>query len=77
MVGELAGVPARMVDQLQQVLGVTFEPGHSAGLRLMSHLWEPLKAQHRPLLLYVLTELLAVAQHVTLAALGFKYKRLR
>jgi hypothetical protein len=77
MVGEeLAGVPAQMVEQLQQVLGVTFEPGHSQGLRFMSHLWEPLKAAYHPLLFYLLMELLAVSQHVALALLGFKYKRL-
>jgi hypothetical protein len=76
MVGELAGIPSTMVDQLQDVLGITFEPGHTPGLRFMSHLWEPLKAQHHPLLMYAATELLAVVQHVALVLLGFKYKRL-
>jgi hypothetical protein len=76
MVGDLADIPSQMVDQLQGVLGVTFEPGYNPGLRFMSHLWEPLKAHHRPLLLYVVTELLAVVQHAVLAMLGFKYKRL-
>jgi hypothetical protein len=47
MTGPLARVPAKMADDLQSVIGMKFPPGHTPGLKFMSHLWEDLRATHR------------------------------
>ncbi|KAF8073253.1 NIFU1 [Scenedesmus sp. PABB004] len=76
MVGELAGEPGRMVNALQEALGVAFAPGYTPGLRFMAHLWEPLRASWRPLALYAGLEAAAAGQRLLLAGLGFRQKRL-
>ncbi|GIL59219.1 hypothetical protein Vafri_13908, partial [Volvox africanus] len=40
------------------------------GLQVMTHLWEPLRASYRPLLLYGITEVLALLCRTSLLAMG-------
>ena len=68
----LGHVPAQMVNQLEEALHVKFSPGYNHSLAFMSHLWEDLQAEYRPLVFYVGMELVAVAGMFAMKGLGFK-----
>ncbi|KAI8474759.1 MAG: hypothetical protein J3K34DRAFT_517850 [Monoraphidium minutum] len=65
-------VPAEMVDQLEKAFDHTFPPGYNERLSFMSHLWEPLRAEYRPLLFYIGMEVVAVCTRQIMASYGFK-----
>ncbi|GLC42878.1 hypothetical protein PLESTM_001392800 [Pleodorina starrii] len=60
------------VARMQSTLGFALPPGHTPGLQVMTHLWEPLRVMYRPVLWYGITEVLAVLCRMVLLALGFK-----
>lgn len=61
-----------MVDSLERAWSITFAPGRTPNLRLHTHLWEPLRFHYRPLLLYVIFELLTWLEHAVLLCCGFR-----
>ncbi|KAG2487353.1 hypothetical protein HYH03_014066 [Edaphochlamys debaryana] len=59
------------VDALAETFNlVDLQPGRTPGLAAMHHLWEPLKASYRPLILYGITELVALLTRALLLAAG-------
>lgn len=71
----LGAEPGRMAAELERIWGHRFAPGRAPGLRFMSHLWEPLRAEWRPLAFYAATELLALLARGAMAAMGFERRR--
>lgn len=63
---------SQMVDDLEACWSLRLEPGYTPGLRFMGHLWEPLKAQWRPLVFYVGTEVLSWFARHMLERWGFQ-----
>ena len=51
---------------------INFLPGYDPSLRFMAHVWEPLRVQHKPLIMYAMTELAARIAHLLLQWMGFK-----
>lgn len=76
MKGDLARIPGQMVDELQLALNTTFPPGYTPNLPFMSHLWEDLRADYRPLCLYLFFEALYGAQRLIMASYGFRAKKM-
>uniref|UniRef100_A0A383VKF9 AB hydrolase-1 domain-containing protein n=1 Tax=Tetradesmus obliquus TaxID=3088 RepID=A0A383VKF9_TETOB len=74
--GGLEGELEDLVCQLECHAGRKVPAGYNADLRFMSHLWDPLRHVYRPLLFYVVMELLAGLCHVVLAAAGFQLQQL-
>eukprot|EP00877_Chromochloris_zofingiensis_P001901 jgi/Chrzof1/11711/Cz06g06140.t1 len=68
----LGHIPSEMVSRLEEVWHLTFEPGYNSNVQFMGHLWEDLRAAHRPLSVYLVTELMSYAGLVILTSLGFK-----
>jgi hypothetical protein len=68
----LGHVPAQMVAQLEEAWGFNLKPGYTPGLQFMGHLWEPLKAQWRPLAFYIFTELFGWFARQLLKRWGFQ-----
>lgn len=62
----------RFVDDVEAAWGVSFPPGFDPDLPFMAHVWEPLRAHHKPLAMFALTELLARAAHVLMFLMGFR-----
>ncbi|PRW60464.1 expressed protein isoform A [Chlorella sorokiniana] len=60
------------VDQVEGAWGVRFTPGYDPELRFMAHLWEPLRAYHKPLFMFLLTEAAARAAQLLLLLMGFR-----
>eukprot|EP00775_Hariotina_reticulata_P003337 gene3337-3613_t len=68
----LGQVPAQMVAQLEEAWGFNLKSGYTPGLQFMGHLWEPLKAQWRPVAFYVSTELFSLFARQLLKRWGFQ-----
>lgn len=68
----LAHIPAQMLDKLEHAWGLVLEPGYTQGLQFMGHLWEPLKAQWRPLAFYLSTAAVGWFATVMLKRWGFQ-----
>jgi hypothetical protein len=69
----LGHIPNQMVERLEAATGNTIPPGYKAGLEPMFHLWQPLRAVPRPLLFYLVAELLALWTYlIATLVLGFK-----
>ncbi|KAF6254461.1 hypothetical protein COO60DRAFT_1627872 [Scenedesmus sp. NREL 46B-D3] len=65
-----------LVCQLERHAGCKLPEGYNSELRFMCHLWDPLRHIYRPLVFYVVMELLAGLCHVVLAAAGFQLQQL-
>lgn len=56
---------SEMVDELEDCWGFKLQPGYTPGIKFMGHLWEPLKAQWRPLVFYIGTDTISwLARHL-------------
>jgi len=76
---EAAGVKhllVEMVDRLEVEWCYKFPPGYTEGAKFMSHLWEDLKAQYRPLAFYLATEAAAHFSWAVMRLMGFSCHRL-
>lgn len=60
------------LDDVERAWGFRFAPGYDPHLPFMCHLWEPLRAYHKPLVLFALTELAARTAHVLMWLMGFR-----
>lgn len=58
--------------QLEQQTGICLPDGYNADVCFMSHLWDPLRTSHKPLLFYIGTEFIAFLTYIILCACGFK-----
>jgi hypothetical protein len=67
----LGHVPAEMLNRLEEAWGLVLKPGYTPGLQFMGHLWEPLKAQWRPLAFYLSTAAVGWFATVMLKRWGF------
>lgn len=61
-----------MADSLERAWSITFPPGRTPNLRFHAHLWEPLRFHYRPLLLYIIFELLMWLEQAVLLCCGFR-----
>lgn len=69
----LGHIPNHMVERLEAATGYVLPPGYKEGLEPMFHLWEPLRAAWRPLLFYLIAELVALWTYlVATFVLGFR-----
>mmetsp|Transcript_11203 Transcript_11203/g.31771 ORF Transcript_11203/g.31771 Transcript_11203/m.31771 type:complete len:448 (-) Transcript_11203:16-1359(-) len=66
------GSVQEMVKRVEETFDVEFPEGYNPCLKIMIHLWEPLKVHFRPLAFYVVMELLGVMSHLLLLAMGFR-----
>lgn len=51
-------------------------PPPTQGVKFMAHMWEDLRAEYRPLVFYLITEMAALASWVAMSGMGFKRHRL-
>jgi hypothetical protein len=69
----LKPLPKLMVAMLEAAApGLRFQEGYTPNLPFMGHLWEPLKAQWRPLAFYVSTEMVGRFARLLLRRWGFQ-----
>lgn len=61
-----------MSRRVQEAWGHTLEQGYNDKLTILRQLFDRLQYHYRPLVFYVLMELLAVIKHVTLTTQGFR-----
>lgn len=62
-----------MVTQLEDALDIKFQPGYNNNLAFMSHLWEDLRAEYRPICFYGIMEFVAQATKLIMQSFGFEY----
>ena len=51
---------------IEDAWDIRFPPGTNEDLRLMGHLWEPLKVFHKPLLIHLASESSMLVTHLVL-----------
>lgn len=59
------------VAAVEKKWDMDFPPGYDSSLRFMAHVWEPLRVQHKLLIVYAVTELAARIAHLLLRWMGF------
>ncbi|DBA90114.1 TPA: hypothetical protein ACH3X1_003430 [Trebouxia sp. C0004] len=62
----------RTIDTVEKHHNVQFPPGTNANIGFMAHSWEPLRTLHKPLLVYVISEIWGVCMHLFFCCVGFK-----
>jgi len=65
----------QMLCRLERAWDFSFQPGYNPSIRLMTHLWEPIKAHWRPLAFYGVMEAFALAKHWAMLAAGWRCER--
>lgn len=65
-------MPDAIVAAMEASLWSPYADGHTADLKFMAHLREPLRAAPKPLAWYLLAEGLAGVKHAVLRAAGFE-----
>ncbi|KAG2501920.1 hypothetical protein HYH03_000418 [Edaphochlamys debaryana] len=71
----MGDLPDQLVRELEEAWGVTFPDGPYKPYKMMSHLWEPVRAFYRPLWFYAGVEVLIALKHCMLLAAGFRAHR--
>ncbi|KAG1674453.1 hypothetical protein FOA52_003058 [Chlamydomonas sp. UWO 241] len=67
-----ADLPEQLVTEIEAAWGVSFPEGRDASLPFMSHLWQDVRCDYRPMLFYVGIEVLFALKHVLLLGTGFR-----
>jgi hypothetical protein len=63
------------LTRVEAHFGIRLEPGRSADIQFMAHLWEPLRWIHKPLFVFLGAELMWLATDALLFARGFRVFR--
>jgi pimeloyl-ACP methyl ester carboxylesterase len=71
---EQLGLVQNFLSTAEERWNITFPPGFndSSDIKYMAHVWEPLRVQHKPLLIYIITEFAAKIAHFLLRWMGFQ-----
>ncbi|MCJ1422508.1 hypothetical protein MMC29_000388 [Sticta canariensis] len=63
------------LHRLEKKHGHRFADGRNNDIEFMAHLWEPLRVMHKPLAMFLTSEVVSVLTDVSLFCMGFKLQR--